>query len=273
MSNLNLNNLHGIEDEIQGGASPSIKRLRSEISPEKNSVKVGELSVEDLRSIFRDENKEVLDKLNYLTDDFNDLKKQNEMLKQEIQNIQAEKDSDRKRIAQLEDQFKRKNLIFKGLPSSKSTVNEVKKVCNEILKIPDTSILKSAKKLTERNGKITVLAELDSEQSTYVVLNNTKELKGTNIYIERDLNVDRQKDKRAMLRLKKEIVKVSKIHRVIVRDDRLRIADKWFKWSQHKQLLCGQSEAEPIMKQLYGDQALGINLQYEYLVNENISKN
>lgn len=152
-------------------------------------------------------------------------------------------------------------------------MNEVKKVCNEILKIPDTSILKSAKKLTERDGKVTVLAELDSEESTYIVLNNTKKLSGTNIFIERDLNVERQKDKRAMLRLKKEIGNISNLHRLVVRDDRIRIGDKWFKWSHNKQLICGSLEAEPILKQLYGEQVLSINLQYQYLLNKNNSKN
>lgn len=201
------------------------------------------------------------------------MKRQNDILKQEMETLKAEKDYDRRRIAVLEDQFKRNNLIFKGLPSNKSAVDEIKKVCNEILEIPDTKILKSAKKLTERNGKATVLAELDSEQSVYAVLGNTNKLRGTEVYIEKDLNPEKQKDKRAMLSLKKDVLKISKVHRIVVRDDRIRIGGKWFKWNLNKQLVCGNEKAEPILKQLYGEQILGINLEYQYLLKKISPKN
>lgn len=271
--NANLNSVTVDGTERQVVVTQSSKRMLAEISPEhRDTRKIGDLLVDDLKSIIKEGNKEVLDRLDNLSGDVTDLKRQNEMLKQEVEVLKNEKDSDRRRIAQLEDQFKRKNLIFKGVPASNS-VNEVKKICNEILEIPEPVILKSTKKLNERDGKVMLLAELDSEQSTIDVLKNTKKLAGTDIYIERDLNVDRQKDKKAMLRLKKEVLSVSKFHRVVVRDDRIRIVDKWFKWSSNKQLMCGTSEAESILKMFYGEKALSINLNYDYLLNRTVSKN
>ncbi|KNC25152.1 hypothetical protein FF38_01739 [Lucilia cuprina] len=187
----------------------SVKRPRKETMPVRNITKVADLSSDNFKSIIKEGNREVLDKLINLTGEVISLKKENENLKQKIVTLRTENESDRKRKARLEDQVKCKYLIFKVVSNNKSTINEVKKVCRDILDISDINIFKAVKKL------------LDSVQSTYAVLGKTKKLKGTDIYIEKDLNEERQRDKRAMLMLKKNVIKISKIHCIVLREDQM----------------------------------------------------
>lgn len=270
--------LFGLQETEKRVIISGNKRMLSEVNTDdqeagSSNYKVSDLSVNEFKSLLRQGNDEILHRLDYITGDVLELKKQNDELKKEMENLKAEKEADRKRITQLEDKFKSKNLIFKGVAAGNSANIEVQKICNKILETPDPTILKSAKKLYEHEGKVTVLAELDSEQSAINVLKNTKKLAGTKIYIERDLNEERQKDKRALLRLKKEILNISKFHRIVVRDDKMRIAEKWFKWNADKKIVCGQDDAGPIMKQIYGEKISSINLDYEYLLNKSNSKN
>lgn len=251
------------------------KRPLLDLSPEQDDErrKVADLDVAGLRMLIRDVNKEVLDKLSYVADDVDKLKEQNIKLQQELECLKADKDQDRKRITQLEEQLKSKNLIFKGLNAKSSVKAVVHKVCFEKLKVPNTVTIKSTRKLYERDGKMSVLVEMDSDQSVQDILRNSKKLAGTSIYIEKDLSADKQTNKKVMLQLKKELLVISKLHKVIVVNDRIKIKDKWMWWNKEKTLMCGKQQGYETLKELYTNDFDKININYNNLLKNLISKN
>lgn len=272
---INLN-----QPDVQSEARRNVnKRYLIETSPDASEErsterrKVGELYVDDLRQIIKDSNREVLEKLSTLSGNVEDLKEQNNLLKQEVEHLKVDKDVDRRRINQLEEQIKSKNLILKGLNAKSSVNGVVNKICFDKLKLPKSVKIIYTKKLYERDEKMAVLVELDSSQSVQNALQNAKKLAGTSIYLERDLTPEKQKDKKVMLQLKKDIVAASKSHRIAVINDRIRINDKWFRWNKEKQLFCGQEEADGTFKDLYPDVFDKINFNYNALLERSMSKN
>lgn len=254
------------------------KRFFSETSPEQHAEqaprgrKLSELGIDDFRMLIKEGNKEILEKLTTISDDVDALKQQNICLKEQVECLQADKEMDRKRIVQLEEQIKSKNLLFKGLEAKRAVFEEVSKLCTEKLELPTAAIIKSTRKLFERDGKMTVLTEFDSTQSVQKVLQKAKNLAGSKIFIEKDLNVDRQQDKKVMLQLKKEIKVLSTAHKLAVVNDKLKVKDKWFHWSKGKKLVCGQQEAEVILSNLYENCYTKINIDYNTLLKNFMSK-
>lgn len=159
------------------------------------------------------------------------------------------------------------------MKQKKTVFEEVGKVCIEKLELPTASIVKSTRKLFERDGKMTVLAEFDSSRSVQHVLQNARKLAGSKIYIEKDLNLERQHDKKVMLQLKKEIKAHSSAHRIAVVNDKLVIAKNWFRWNKDKKLVCGQQDAETILSNLYTNCFSKICLDYNLLFKKFVSKN
>lgn len=198
------------------------------------SQKITDLSVDDLKNIIKESYGEVLEGLAKLTEEVRELKTQNEFLMHEIELLKLERDKDLRRIAVLESQIKGKNLIFKGLDSKKLANEAVNAVCSEVLKMTDKTGIKSTKKLFEKEGKMTVLVEFQSNDNVEDVLKKTPELKGTAIYIERDIDSEKQQNKVVLLQLKKEILAVSEKYRILVRDDRFNVNKKWLKWNKEK---------------------------------------
>lgn len=173
---------------------------------------------------------------------------------------------------QLEDQLKSKDLLFKGLNINKSLIDEVAKVCKNNLNLHSTTI-KSTRKIFERNGKMTVLAEFDSLQSVQEVLQETRKLKGTSIYIEKDLSVERQQDKKVMLQLRRLIRAASTKHTVKVVSDKIKVGSCWMRWNKDKKLVSGNQEAEFVFEKMYGNILSNININYNVLLENSKSKN
>lgn len=234
---------------------------------------IGELSVKDLKEIIKDSNDDMRCMLATVTKDVGIIKNETQMLKEEIKKMKEERERDQQKLYQVEDQLKKRNLIFKGVGSQNSLGDAVRKVCKDELKMRCEVEIISTRKLFESNGKMAVVAEFRSEQMVVDVLKHTKNLAGSMISIEYDLNSNRQQKKKVMLELKKNILAFSKKHKVSVRNDKLRVADKWFSWSKDHKLVCGKDAAGDIFKTLYDDLLESIKFDYEFLVNKVNSKN
>lgn len=61
-------------------------------------------------------------------------------------------------------------------------------------------------------------------------------------------------------------------YKIKVRDDKLKIENRWFKWNSEKILLCGTSNAINVFKELYGEE-FNLNIKYNILKNELNIKN
>ena len=81
-----------------------------------------------------------------------------------------------------------------------------------------------------------VVAEFRNEEMIAEVFKNTRKLAGTSISIESDLNSEKKEQKQALLMLRKELLNDSNKHKITVRNNRMRIGDKWFYWSKDLEL-------------------------------------
>lgn len=223
--------------------------------------KVGEMRVDELKYVIealtRNIYKDIFGQVQLLTTNVAKLENDNIVLRKEIRELREESDFRRRQLQVVEDQVKRKNIIVKGLNSNtrKTPKEELMVLCTETLKLDPNEInVRSVKKIYDRNNKMGIVAELNSEEEVYKVLKETGKLNRESlISVEKDLNSEKQVQKRVMLRLKRDLLAVNRSQRVTVRDERMRIADKWFYWNQRKQLTSGNSNRVAVMKELYGN--------------------
>lgn len=239
----------------------------------EDNRKVADLSVGDLKAIIMGVTQplvsEVSTEVRHLTTEVTNLRKENEELKGAIRFMKEESDRRFKEFTRLEDQIKRKNVVIKGLTSTNVPNEAVKELCTSKLNIdPQALRIRSVKKIFDRNNKMGVIAELDSEGEVYEILRNTNKLAGTRISIEKDLNSEKQEQKKVMLQLKKDIYQSEKTQRLTVRDERLRIGDKWFYWNRNKELSCGRAAGVPLMEQIYGKSLATFDFNYYNLLRK-----
>lgn len=233
--------------------------------------KVSELVVDDLKTIIKEVTNALLSELRTevttLTTEVAELREENKQMCKQMEAIKLESEVRFKEIVRMEDQIKRKNIIIKGLPSSSLPKESVQNLCLTTLNIiPQNINIRSVKKMFDRNNKMGVIAELNSEEEVYEILRNTKKLSGSQISIEKDLNSVKQEQKKVMLQLKKDIFQEEKSQRLTVRDERLRIGDKWFYWNQNKELTCGSLNGITTMEQIYGKSLTNIDFKYSNLL-------
>ena len=225
---------------------------------------LSELRYKDLTDALAAGNREMSTKLDLLI-------QENALLKLELKDLKIERDRDHRKLINLENHMKRKSLIFRNLPSEDICENAVKAVCDTKLKVHVD--LKAARKLYDRNGRMGVIVEMDSERMVDTVLKSTRNLAGTAISIERDINSDRQEDKKVLLQLKKDILETDKRHAVRVRDDSMRINNKWLKWNPQKQLVCGSQNGTEAITELYGNTFDNFNFSYADIIKKIVNRN
>lgn len=106
----------------------------------------------------------------------------------------------------IDNDRRRNNLIFKNVSKGADTKTSVESLCFETLQLKVEDIkIKKVIKLSERNGRWTLLVNFDDNKSVGAVLGNVKNLKGSNIYVERDLGEERRQNQKILLKLKKEV--------------------------------------------------------------------
>lgn len=203
--------------------------------------------------------------------EINSLKAENQNLREELNKVKKENAEQKKDITWLQNQIRSNKIFIKGLISATKPMDEVRKLFRETLKI--TADISNVRKVFERNGKMAVLVELGTPQAIDEVFRNTKNLAGTNISVERDLIPKRQQQKKAFLGLRKQILAVSKQYKILVRDDKLKINNIWFKWNNENKLICGNSNGEEELVKLYGENIKSININFNQLSQNLFSKN
>lgn len=229
--------------------------------------KVGDMSVDDLKAVIEEVSKKIVkdifEQVQLLTTDVAKLRNDNTELKKELRLLKEESDLRRRNMLAVEDQLKRKNVIVKGLPSNSSPKEEFRKLCSQTLNLNDHAVtIRSVKKIYDRNNKMGLIAELNSEEEVYEIFRKTNKLAGTQISIEKDLNSEKQVQKKVMLQLKKDILQADRSQRVMVRDERMKIAEKWFYWNYDKQFTSGQTNGIPVVEQIYGNVRLNVSFNY-----------
>ena len=204
-------------------------------------------------------------KINTLHIDVENLKEENAALKSEIECMKNQNRMKNADLNRLIDQDKKKKLIFKGLETTNPKV-DVQTVCKEKLAIRDVEV-KSATKLFERRGKATVIADFGSEDAAYKILRNSYKLAGTPIIVERDLNNDKRIKKQIMLRIKKDILTIDSHLKIFVRDDLLKIENKWFRYNNQNEFVCGSENGKIEIDKMYNGRLSNLCFNYDFMLN------
>ena len=189
-------------------------------------------------------------------------------MQEELKQLKEDRENDRRTIRALEDHIKKNNLIIKGIPSEVSAIEAAGKVISQSLKVVNPIQIRSSRKIFDRNGTMGVVIELDGEAQVQEVLKHTKNLAGTKISVEKDLNSDRQEYKKVMLQLRRDILGIDKSKKVLVRDDRMRIENKTFHWNWRKELSCGKMNGVNELKNIYDNILDGLDFSYNSLLSK-----
>lgn len=268
--------------------SQQAKRKNIELSPDMETDLVGNMKITDLMNVIKEtitlsldekmknlstkaDMEEIKQEIGAVNTELLSLRKENLELKEEIAILKKEKQVDRKNVLWLEQQTCNKKLIFKGVSKDSNPKKAVHCVCSDILKI-DIGIL-SARKMFERDEKMSVIVELETSAEVAKVFKNTSKLAGTKISIERYILPLKQERKKAFLQLKKNISNISKKHKIVVRDDRLKVNDKWFIWNSENKLVCGKINGREALKDLYEEDVENLEINYDTLLQNFFSKN
>lgn len=203
-------------------ASQPAKRSHTELSPETT------METNDLIKLIRDTiNKNLDEKLKELptkadieeikveigavNSEVTNLRLENKQLKEELDKVKKESDENIRDLNWLQHQIQSRNIFIRGLNVSSSPTKEVITMFKDKLEISPK--IRSARKIFENNGKMTVIVEMETAISIQDVLKNTRKLAGTDIYIERDIIPKKQQMKKVSLLLKKKILAISKKHK------------------------------------------------------------
>ena len=120
---------------------------------------------------------------------------------------------------------------------------------------------------------MTVIVELKSARMVADIFKHTKNLAGSSIFIERDLNTERRGNKKLMLQLKKEIQNADRSKKIAVRGDKLVVEGRYFVWNTNNILMCEKREGKEVLQNIYGDTILNVSLEYNTLLAKINTKN
>lgn len=198
--------------------------------------KIGDLTVEEYEEVIKVYNADIYDRIVKLNNEVNALRDDNTRISRELDEWKQRTTLLERDLEQVQKKQKRASVVFKGLADNISPKAAVDEVCVRALAVQDV-VVKEAKKIFQRDGKMSALAELSDESMVSTILRNSSKLKGTTISVDRDLTRDARQKKSAMLTLKRDITQIDNSKRIIVRDDRMRVEDRWFYWNGEKQLM------------------------------------
>lgn len=214
---------------------------------------------------------EIKNEITAVNSEVQSLKLENSQLKEELSKVKNENESNKRNIQWLQNQVATNKLFIKGLASASKPEEEVKKLFSENLGVAPS--FKTVRKIFDRNGKMAVIVELENQDAIQEVFKSTRKLVNTSISIERDMMPMKQDHKKAFLRLKIELLAISKDYKIMIRADKMKIQDQWFRWSNGNILLCGNGNGVEQLAKLYGEAIRNININYDDLKTYTNPKN
>lgn len=274
--------------DLQG--SPNIaKRRRSKDSPEEGKIKriQGDLSV-----VVENKNMALtLESISNLLDaklrlfsqgmpskeDFRVLEEkmdrviaENLALKKEIEELKKREIRTSYTVENLVNKSKAKNLVFRGMEESDNNdkVKIIKQMCEEVLQLSNVSINK-AFNLRSNGKKDVILVEFNEESTALEVLKNANKLKGTGIFIHRDLCERTRRRRRCLLKIREKIKQMDDKALVGIRNSHFIFKGKSFSWDFEEGLKCNGRDGLGCLTELMTlsvDQINGIKKLLEELI-------
>ena len=116
------------------------------------------------------------------------------MIKQandKINRLNEEKSDLGYQLEEVENKFRRNNLIFTGLSTNNSNSEDctrlVTDLCAQVLGIPSVYVNRAHKMPINKHGKRDIVAHFPNDPEIQLILKNAPKLKGKNIFIRKDL--------------------------------------------------------------------------------------
>lgn len=218
------------------------------------TIAVGELDTKDLKMIecFRGVLREELDTRfsTFSKDEFlplkanvDDMKSNMEKLKTEVDALstqnaklleqndlqQKQIDDSLRRMRYQEQNSRARNLIFKDLVSSSNLFDTIQNILQVKFELTNTHLSRVIK-LREHGGKTTALAEFTSAQIVGEIVRNAAKLKGSGVYIDKDLSPEQRTRKSTLLKIRKHILQQSSGSKISVFENKIKIDDNKFNY-------------------------------------------
>lgn len=246
------------------------KRKLSETSPEKKqTIKKMNIETTDLISIIKntinsnldeklknlptkDDIEEIRKEITSVSTLINSLQNENLELKQKLDEVTRENNEVKRQINWLKSQIKCTKLFIRGLPTNKSIYKAVQNLIQNDMGIKLKIV--NVRKIYERYNMMSALVELENQEAVNEVLRNTKKLANTRITIERDMEPIKQQKKKKLLDIKRKLLAINKDHKIVVREDRMRVKDKWFMLNNNFKLVAGKYDGIDELEKIYGEQ-------------------
>lgn len=205
------------------------------------------ISMEQFRSILRSEltnfpNKEDFKKLETKIDE---ALQENLVMKKELDCMKKERKEIKNQINFLMNKVKSKNLIFRGVVSK--TDEDHKKVltefCRAVLGVDTDFKIERVRKIGHKDLEYKlILAEFQTEVEAQTILTKTYKLKGTGMFIYKDLTATSRRRRYKLSQIRKEILKVDQHARITLREDCFYYKDHKFIWDEEEGLKAGRNE-------------------------------
>lgn len=179
--------------------------------------------------------------INSLEGKLENILEENRNLKKEIIHLKQENKSIKENTEFLMKKLKAKNIVINGLQGLKEdedNINIVKELCVKSLGINEPMIDRA---FTIGHGQA-LIVEFVKQYDVQSVLRNARKLKGTGIWINRDLTHHARQKKKKLLEIRKRVMEVEKGERVLVRDDYLLFKNKKFSWDEEKGITAANEE-------------------------------
>ena len=235
-------------------SSPARKRLP--VSPADESSRMSGVSLADLRQLLKEENKTMKEELLADLDvrlgvlekkvdtrlDSQDLELQR--LKHKCESQQAELDLVNLKLEQMDNRNRRNNIIISGIPPPAHGVREdciqlVEQLCIKRLGMRDVFVNRAHRGKANKFGQMDVVAHLPNDWQLREVFRNAKHLKGSNIFIKKDVIGMAARTEKAMVRFRKLLV---------AKNVRITVAFECF-YFQRTRFYCLQRDGLLVLKQ------------------------
>jgi len=129
------------------------------------------------------------------------------------------------------------------------------------------------RRLNERDGKMMVLGECESQGEAENILKNGHKLRGSQVFLDKYLTLEKQANKMALLELKKFLLAVRRETKVKVQNDSINVDGNWMSFNNNKVLMWQGKPAETKLKEIYGNSLKMSDSNYASLTKKSKAKN
>jgi len=118
-----------------------------------------------------------------------------------------------------------------------------------------------------------VLVKCESQGEAENILRNGLKLHGSQVFLDKDLTLEKQANKMALLELKKFLLAIRRETKVKVQNDSINVDGNWMSFNNNKVPMWQGKPAETKLKEIYGNSLQMSHINYTSLSRKSKLKN